>query len=74
MFQTYNVDHQVPDSAATATAFLCGVKTNYGVVALDARAMRGDCASSRGKNTTCIMQLAQQAGLSEHIQVSRGIH
>lgn len=28
--KTYNVDHQVPDSAGTATAFLEGVKTNAG--------------------------------------------
>lgn len=62
MFQTYNVDHQVPDSAGTATAFLCGVKANYGTVGLDARARRGDCQSARGHNATCIMQLAQQAG------------
>ena len=28
--KTYNVNQQVPDSAGTATAFLCGVKTNSG--------------------------------------------
>ena len=28
--KTYSVDHQTPDSAATATAFLTGVKTNTG--------------------------------------------
>ncbi|NXC22072.1 PPBI phosphatase, partial [Corythaeola cristata] len=27
--KTYNVDRQVPDSAGTATAYLCGVKGNY---------------------------------------------
>ena len=60
--QTYNVDHQIPDSAGTATAYLCGVKTNYGTVGLDARAVRGNCHRSKGKNATCIMQLAQEAG------------
>lgn len=34
--QTYNVDKQVPDSAGTATALFTGVKTNYGVIGLDA--------------------------------------
>ena len=28
--KTYNVNQQVADSAGTATAFLCGVKTNSG--------------------------------------------
>ena len=28
--KTYNTDQQVPDSAGTATAFLCGVKANRG--------------------------------------------
>ena len=26
--RTYNVDYQTPDSAATATAYLCGVKVS----------------------------------------------
>jgi alkaline phosphatase len=62
--KTYNVDHQVADSAGTATAFLCGVKANYGTVGLDARAPRGDCNGSKGKNVTCILELAQKAGKS----------
>ena len=33
------------DSSGTAAAFLCGVKTNYGIVALDERMVRGDCQS-----------------------------
>ena len=28
--KTYNTDQQVPDSAGTATAFLCGVKARRG--------------------------------------------
>ena len=28
--KTYNVNQQVPDSAGTATAYLCGVKTDSG--------------------------------------------
>lgn len=30
--KTYAVNRQVPDSASTATAYLTGVKTNYGLV------------------------------------------
>ncbi|KAH9496513.1 hypothetical protein Btru_043244 [Bulinus truncatus] len=34
--KTYAVDEQVTDSAASATAFLCGVKTNRGVLGITA--------------------------------------
>jgi len=37
------VDHQVPDSAATATAFLGGVKTNMGVIGVNQNVGRGNC-------------------------------
>ena len=49
--QTYNVDRQTPDSAGTATAFLCGVKGNYGTVGVDSRVAREDCSSYRNANT-----------------------
>ncbi|KAL4221524.1 hypothetical protein ACF0H5_019781 [Mactra antiquata] len=43
--KTYNSDSQTADSAGTATAFLSGVKTNLGVLGVDARVIRKDCAS-----------------------------
>jgi len=33
--KTYNTDHQVPDSAGTATAMFSGVKTKLGVLGID---------------------------------------
>lgn len=44
-FQTYCIDAQVPDSACTATSYLTGVKTKYGVVGLDGNVTRGSCDS-----------------------------
>ncbi|KAH0624261.1 hypothetical protein JD844_007924 [Phrynosoma platyrhinos] len=43
--KTYNVDRQVPDSAGTATAYLCGVKGNYQTIGLSAasRQICWDC-------------------------------
>ncbi|XP_076446848.1 alkaline phosphatase-like [Babylonia areolata] len=41
--KTYNVDKQTSDSAGTATAFLCGVKTNYGTLGVDSRVARANC-------------------------------
>lgn len=41
--QTYNVNHQVPDSAGTATAYLCGVKANMGVIGVNQNVRRSSC-------------------------------
>jgi alkaline phosphatase len=35
VFQTYNTDYQVPDSAGTATAIFSGVKTRMAVLGID---------------------------------------
>eukprot|EP00397_Hematodinium_sp_SG-2012_P034091 GEMP01036519.1.p1 GENE.GEMP01036519.1~~GEMP01036519.1.p1 ORF type:complete len:570 (+),score=35.91 GEMP01036519.1:238-1947(+) len=46
LLKTYNVDKQVPDSAATATAFLTGVKANFYTLGVNANVKLGDCHSS----------------------------
>ncbi|CAB3230333.1 unnamed protein product [Arctia plantaginis] len=38
---------KVGDSACTATAYLCGVKTNSGCIGVSAAVNRGDCAAAR---------------------------
>nr|CAD7195069.1 unnamed protein product [Timema douglasi] len=43
--QTYNSDAQIGDSAACATALLCGVKTNFGTVGVDSTARFNQCES-----------------------------
>ncbi|CAF2953351.1 unnamed protein product [Rotaria sp. Silwood2] len=62
LVKTYNIDYQTPDSAGTATAFLCGVKTNLGTIGVDGRAVRGDCPSSIGTNVDSILDWAQTLG------------
>ncbi|XP_041457233.1 alkaline phosphatase-like [Lytechinus variegatus] len=62
--KTYSTDKQVPDSAATATAYLCGVKTKKGVLGIDDRVERGDCVSSLGGEVKSILEMAQEAGKS----------
>uniref|UniRef100_A0A8C5PWC1 Alkaline phosphatase n=1 Tax=Leptobrachium leishanense TaxID=445787 RepID=A0A8C5PWC1_9ANUR len=62
--KTYNTDFQVPDSAGTATAFLCGVKTNKGMVGLSAAAIYGNCSSSKGNEVHSILRWAKDAGKS----------
>lgn len=46
LLQTYNTDAQVPDSAGTATAIFCGVKTYYGAIGVDGTGSRANCATS----------------------------
>lgn len=61
--QTYNVDHQVADSAGSANALVCGVKTNYATVGLSAHVERGDCRGMQGHELTCIAEMARKAGV-----------
>ncbi|KAM7350142.1 membrane-bound alkaline phosphatase-like [Cochliomyia hominivorax] len=45
--KTYALDRLVPDSASAATAFLCGVKANYGTIGVSGHVKRGDCEASK---------------------------
>ncbi|CAJ0924535.1 unnamed protein product [Ranitomeya imitator] len=71
--QTYNTDSQVPDSAGTATAFLCGVKTNKGLVGLSAAATLGSCNTSRGHEVDSILKWAKASGRSVGLVTTTGI-
>ncbi|XP_069008994.1 intestinal-type alkaline phosphatase [Embiotoca jacksoni] len=62
--KTYNVDQQMPDSAGTATAYLCGVKANYGTVGVTATTQRHNCRTTYGNEVTSILHRAKQAGKS----------
>ncbi|ALC43149.1 CG10592 [Drosophila busckii] len=62
--KTYSVDERTPDSAATATAYLSGVKGNYGTIGVNAQVQRKHCLAATNPNThtQSIAQWAQQAG------------
>ncbi|TRY92227.1 hypothetical protein DNTS_023801 [Danionella cerebrum] len=62
--KVYAVDFQVPDSAATATAYLCGVKTNLNTLGVSAAARNGVCRSQKGNEVTSILKWAKDAGKS----------
>lgn len=68
--KTYNVDYQVPDSAGTATAYLCGVKANYGTVGVNAAARRGVCSTSLGNEVESVLKRSKSAGKSVGIVTS----
>ncbi|NXC96393.1 PPBI phosphatase, partial [Certhia familiaris] len=60
--KTYNVDRQVPDSAGTATAYLCGVKGNYQTVGLSAAARHNQCNTTAGNEVISVLERARKAG------------
>ncbi|XP_055580000.1 intestinal-type alkaline phosphatase [Falco cherrug] len=60
--KTYNVDRQVPDSAGTATAYLCGVKGNYKTVGLSAAARHLQCNTTAGNEVISVLERARKAG------------
>ncbi|XP_074647647.1 alkaline phosphatase-like [Tubulanus polymorphus] len=63
--KTYNTDHQVADSAGTATAMLCGFKTKYGVLGVDDTVERGKCSTLDPNNKFhSILKWAKDAGKS----------
>jgi alkaline phosphatase len=58
------VDYQVPDSGCTATAFLSGIKTNFGVLSMSANVPLRNCSAENDKNNhvDSIFKFAQNAG------------
>uniref|UniRef100_H0VVW2 alkaline phosphatase n=1 Tax=Cavia porcellus TaxID=10141 RepID=H0VVW2_CAVPO len=62
--KTYNVDRQVPDSAGTSTAYLCGVKTNFQIIGVNAAARYNNCSSQKGNEVLSVMYQAKKAGKS----------
>lgn len=52
----------MPDSAGTATAFLCGVKTNYKTIGVSAAARFNQCNSTWGNEVISVMNRAKKAG------------
>jgi alkaline phosphatase len=65
--RTYEVDAQTADSAGTMSAIMTGVKTRYGVISVNQRALRGNCASARDNASVTALELASAAGLATGI-------
>nr|XP_033815133.1 intestinal-type alkaline phosphatase-like [Geotrypetes seraphini] len=62
--KTYNVDRQVPDSAGTSTAYLCGVKGNYGTIGVTSAVKESICNTKKENEVISVLQRAKQAGKS----------
>ncbi|XP_055846185.1 membrane-bound alkaline phosphatase-like [Episyrphus balteatus] len=64
--KTYCVDKQVADSACTSTAYLGGVKGNYGTIGVNGNVSLNDCASAKNpiNHVESIASWAQKANKS----------
>lgn len=62
LIKTYNTNQQTPDSAGTMTAIMTGVKTKAGVIGVNEKIIRGDCASIKNNSLVTALELAEIAG------------
>ncbi|NXT75794.1 PPBI1 phosphatase, partial [Zapornia atra] len=62
--KTYTIDRQVPDSAGTGTAYLCGVKANAKTLGLSGAADYGKCRTGFGNEVDSILHRARLMGKS----------
>ncbi|KAJ3645658.1 hypothetical protein Zmor_023299 [Zophobas morio] len=60
--KTYCIDHQVADSACSATAYLGGVKGNYGTIGVTGNVKRDDCPPMRN-STNHVLSIAHWSQL-----------
>lgn len=60
--QTYNLNAQIGESSACATALLCGVKANFETVGLDGNGKFENCYSSFASRVDSLAYWAQQQG------------
>ncbi|KAF7276394.1 hypothetical protein GWI33_010367 [Rhynchophorus ferrugineus] len=56
------MDAQIGESSACATALMCGVKTNFETVGLDARGKFENCFSSFSSRVPSLIDWAQESG------------
>nr|WP_246434607.1 alkaline phosphatase [Teredinibacter haidensis] len=65
--RTYNTNMQTPDSAGTMTALVTGVKSKAGVLSVNDKTLRQNCASQKGNELLSALALAEIAGKSTGI-------
>lgn len=64
LVKTYNTNAQIPDSAGTMSAMMSGIKTNAGVVGVNASVLMGNCRQVVGNEMASALDLAEIKGLA----------
>ncbi|XP_067948790.1 alkaline phosphatase-like [Watersipora subatra] len=62
--KTYSTDMMTTDSAASSTAFNCGVKTKYEMLGVDDTVVRKDCSTVEAAKVSSVLKQALEAGKS----------
>lgn len=65
--KTYSVNQQTSDSAPTMSAIITGIKTDEGVLSVNQNVVHNDYRTVKGNETTSLLELAEQRGLSTGI-------
>ena len=58
----WTLDHQTPDSAGTATAYLCGVKANFYTAGLSGEGKFKKCETAESSKVESVLKKAKKAG------------
>ena len=64
LIKTYNVNYQTPDSGATATAYLGGIKAQWGTNGVNGATIFEDCSTVLGNEIETVLEKAYKAGKS----------
>ena len=73
--KTYCIDRQTTDSAASATAYLTGVKGMYYTMGLNGAARKGDCeASGEETHVESVLKKAKRAGFATGLVTTTRVH
>ena len=62
LLQTYCTDQMTPDSAATSTAYHCGVKTKMDTLGVDDSVIRNDCSTVKAAKVKSVLDFALAEG------------
>ena len=66
MLQPYHTNYMTADSAGSATAYLCGVKTKLKVIGVNEYAEYDSCDGIKENSINSILTLASQQGSYFH--------
>ena len=65
--KTYSTNAQTPDSAATMSAIMTGIKTKSGAISVNQNAVSDDPATIPGNEATTLLEIAEQRGMATGI-------
>ena len=64
LIRTHSADAQIPDSAATMSSIMTGIKTNTGMIGVGPIHPRGECKAVTQDSLPTLVELAEEAGLA----------